>query len=132
MASVGNSSSTTTSKPVVKSEAESVAPSPQSVDFSDPNSMAIAPYVPPTTLFPDFNLPFATDNDNNGLWAFDSTGGGDGVPFISGSQLEGQQNAMKSTQSNQQNSDDVASGSSSTQIPSHIAKNNPFLNKLRR
>jgi hypothetical protein len=103
--------------------------------------MAIAPYIPPSALFQDFNLPFVTNDSTNGLWNFDSTEEG-GIPFVSGAQLENQQipqslNAV--AQSKEQHTNEAstpsnllgASGSGS-QIPTHIAKNNPFLNKLRR
>jgi hypothetical protein len=92
--------------------------------------MAIAPYVPPSTLFPDFNLPFTPGDSSNGLWDFDNTDGG-AIPFITGSQLEGQQGPSKAPLSNGLVSSNL-NGSASTQIPSHIAKNNPFLNKLRK
>jgi hypothetical protein len=103
--------------------------------------MAIAPYIPPNTLFQDFNLPFATGESSNGLWDFGSTEGG-GIPFVSGAQLEGQQNVHNTTINgqagdnipNQDTSSDNVAGPSTggAQMPTHIAKNNPFLNKLRR
>ena len=121
----------------VKAETTPASTLPASTDYSDPNAMAIAPYVPPTSLFQDFNLPFAGTDSSNGLWDFDGTGGA-GIPFVSGAQLEGQHNSsmqngggMPST-SIEDASENAGSHATGSQIPTHIAKNNPFLNKLRR
>jgi len=143
MANTNANASTSLPISSLKTESPTVASPSSPTDYSDTNSMAIAPYVPPTSLFQDFNLPFATGDSANGLWDFGSTDGG-GIPFVSGAQLEGQQNlqtanvtggqqvngTMPIQEINNNNSAGPSSGGS--QIPTHIAKNNPFLNKLRR
>lgn len=147
-----SSPSSTTIPGVVKTESPSVTSPTSPTDYSDPNSMAIAPYVPPTSFFQEFNLPFPTADSPNGLWDFDSTDGG-GIHFVSGAQLDVQQDSngtmmngltgINGVSSNSDpttmlnsiptNNNNVAGTSSAgAQIPSHIAKNNPFLNKLRR
>lgn len=127
--------SSSNSVPPMKTETPTSTSLSSSTDYSEPNAMAIAPYVPPASLFQDFNLPFSSGDSSNGLWDFGGTDGG-GIPFVSGAQLEGQMNAQSSMQ-NQPISNGIATESNGdqsngSQMPTHIAKNNPFLNKLRR
>lgn len=104
----------------------------------DPNAMAIAPYIPPSSLFSDFNLPFDTDDGTANSWNLGNNDGAGGLSFVSGSQLDKKKettpsgpkiNAIADKGGTVKASSDAPSAS---QISSHIAKNNPFLNKLRR
>ncbi|UZJ57200.1 hypothetical protein CBS101457_006520 [Exobasidium rhododendri] len=145
--STSSSSSSSSAVPSVKPEPPSNTPPSSTNDYSSISQMAVAPYVPPTSLFQDLDLPFLTEDSSSGLWDFGSTDGG-GVPFVSGAQIEGQHDNQiaalneAAVSSNAPSNQDFASSSRNfndftttssggSQMPTHIAKNNPFLNKLR-
>lgn len=105
----------------------------------NPNAMTMTQFVPNSSLYHDLKLQLGDDQDDAQTpWELDAN---DGIPFISGSQLSGQKDAAISdvlTSTNEANSSVTNAGTLSSSrptnahIPSHIVKNNPFLNKLRR